>query len=472
MLIWVIDFVAIFTTQCKNDLTMQTVNPSIFKAYDIRGTYPEELNEDSAYIIGRAFVEYFKVKEVAVGYDMRTSSPKLWESLTQGIADAGALVVNLGMIGSEVLYFTVGKFNLEAGIMITASHNPPKYNGFKMVTKGAVPIGADTGIYDFRDFAAEQTYQRLNKDVLVRDLAPYPAFKEAINDLVNLNELPKLKVVVDAGNGMGGQMFSEIFSDTNLEIVPMYFEPDGTFPNHEANPAKEENVEELKKKVVEENADLGIALDGDGDRAFFIDEKGEYSLGYYIVSLLSKKMLEKYPGAKIVHENRLKWAIEDSVKEAGGESVVYIAGHAFLKAKMREVDAVFGGETSSHFFYKDLYFADSSILTIALLLELIKDSGKTLHELLEDYRKTYFISGEINYEVDDADKVLERVKLIYSEKGYQIDDLDGIAVDHEREWRFSLRKSNTEPVVRLNVEGNNQEIVDQKIKEVEKLIKN
>lgn len=450
---------------------MTKTNPSIFKAYDIRGEYPNEINEDSAYTIGRAFVEYFKVKEVAVGYDMRISSPSMWESLTQGIADAGALIINLGMIGTELMYFAVGKFDFESGIMITASHNPPQYNGMKMVTKGSIPVGADTGIYDFRDYVLKQDYKMLKKDLEVRDLDPYLPFREAIHELVDLHTLPKLKIVVDAGNGMGGEMMTRIFTGTNLEIVPMYFEPDGTFPNHEANPTKEENVADLKKRVIEEKADLGIALDGDGDRAFFIDEKGEYSLGYYMVGILAKKILDKYPKAKIVHENRLKWAIEDSVKEAGGESIVYIAGHAYLKAKMREVDAVFGGETSSHFFYKDLYYADSSMLTIALLLELIKDTGKSLHQILEDYKAKYFISGEINYEVEDADIVLEKVKKHFEDKGLPIDNLDGVAVDQGREWRFSLRKSNTEPVVRLNVEANNQKLVDEKVKEVEDLLK-
>lgn len=450
---------------------MTKTNPSIFKAYDIRGEYPTEINEDSAYTIGRAFVEYFKVKEVAVGYDMRISSPSMWESLTQGIADAGALIINLGMIGTELMYFAVGKFDFESGIMITASHNPPQYNGMKMVTKGSIPVGADTGIYDFRDYVSKQNYTVLKKDLEVRDLDPYLPFREAIHELVDLHTLPKLKIVVDAGNGMGGEMMTRIFTGTNLEIVPMYFEPDGTFPNHEANPTKEENVADLKKRVIEEKADLGIALDGDGDRAFFIDEKGEYSLGYYMVGILAKKILDKYPKAKIVHENRLKWAIEDSVKEAGGESIVYIAGHAYLKAKMREVDAVFGGETSSHFFYKDLYYADSSMLTIALLLELIKDTGKSLHQILEDYKAKYFISGEINYEVEDADIVLEKVKKHFEDKGLPIDNLDGVAVDQGREWRFSLRKSNTEPVVRLNVEANSQKLVDEKVKEVEDLLK-
>jgi phosphomannomutase len=454
----------------QNAVHMNPINPSIFKAYDIRGVFPEEINEDTAYTIGRAFVEYFKVKEVAVGYDMRVSSPSMWESLTQGIADADALVVNLGRIGTEVMYFTVGKFELEAGIMITASHNPPQYNGMKMVTKGSVPVGADTGIYDFRDYVAKQNYEMLKKEIQVRDIEPYAPFRVAINDLVDLHELPKLKVVIDAGNGMGGEMIERMFIGTNLEIIPMYFEPDGTFPNHEANPTKEENVADLKKRVVAEKADLGIALDGDGDRAFFVDNEGEFSLGYFIICLLSKKVLDKYPGAKIVHENRLKWAIEDTVKAAGGVAVEYIAGHAYLKAKMREVDSVFGGETSSHFFYKDLYYADSSMLTIALLLELLKDSGKSLHQLLTEYKSKYFISGEINYEVEDASVTLEKVKSHFESEGFKIDELDGVAVDSDRDWRFSLRKSNTEPVVRLNVEGKSQNLVDEKVKEVEKLI--
>lgn len=445
------------------------IDTSIFKAYDIRGTYPEQINEETAYKIGRAFVEYINVKEVAIGRDMRVSSPALFAELVKGINDSGAKVIDLGMIGTEVMYFAVGNYGYESGIMLTASHNPPQYNGMKMVRKGAVPIGADTGIYDLRDMVAGNEYERINAPSQIESKDAYPDFRKKINSLVDLSNLPELKVVVDAANGMGGQLFNSVFSDTNLEVIPMYFEPDGTFPNHEADPLKEENVADLKARVIQERADLGIALDGDGDRCFFIDNNGNYSSGYYLVAILAKKILEKYPNANIVYENRLKWAIQDTLKTSAGNGIAAKAGHSYLKAKMREVDAVFSGETSSHFYYKDMFYADSSMLTIALILELIADTNKSLAELLEEYRNKYFISGEINYEVEDADETLAKVKSKYANE--ELDELDGVAIDHGREWRFSLRKSNTEPVVRLNVEANSQELVRQKVQEVERLIK-
>lgn len=444
---------------------------SVFKAYDIRGVYSTQLTEALAYKIGRAYVDYLNIKEVAVGYDMRISTPKLRDALIQGITDAGANVIDLGMVGSETVYYAIGHFEYPGGIMVTASHNPSHYNGFKLVRKGVIPIGENGGMKDIKQLVKQSEYRPLNLHVKPTRLDPTPAFKEAVTRLVDFTKFKPFKIVVDAGNGLGGELFNKIFSNTQLEIIPMYFEPNGSFPNHEPNPMKPENVAELRKRVVEEKADLGLSLDGDGDRCLFIDENGDYTLGYFIVALLAKKMLEKYPGAKIVGENRLKWAIQDTVAANGGEAVIYRPGHVFLKEKMREVGAVFGGETSSHFFYKDLYFADSSMLSIALMLELMTETNSKLSELFAPFTSKYFISGEINFEVKNADETLAHVKKFYADGGFPIDELDGIAVDNHREWRFSLRKSNTEPLVRLNVEGQSQEIVDKMTKQVEALIK-
>jgi len=446
------------------------IDTSIFKAYDIRGTYPSQLNEETIYKIGRAFVEFLKVKEVALGYDMRLSTPSLKPHLIAGINDAGAKVIDLGMIGTEVMYFVVGKMGFESGIMLTASHNPPQYNGMKFVSKGSAPISGETGIYEIRDMVVNNTYERKNVPTVIEEFDPFPEYVSAINKLVDISKLKAKKIVVDAGNGIGGLLVQKVFANSKLEIIPMYFDLDGSFPNHQADPIKEENTADLRKRVIEEKADLGIALDGDGDRCFFIDENGKYSLGYFVTAILAKKMLEKYPNAKIVHETRLLWALEDEIKKAGGTPVSSKAGHSYLKAKMREVDAVFSGEVSSHFFYKDMYFADSSMLTIALILELLTKKNASLSELFAPFRSKYFISGEINFEVENADEALAKVKKYFEDLGFVADELDGVSFADDRNWRVNLRKSNTEPLVRLNIEANSQNLVDEKVKELTTLI--
>ena len=449
------------------------IDKAIFKAYDIRGVYPSQIDEGGIYDLGQAFVKHLKVKEVAVGHDMRVSTPKLLPHLIAGINDAGAKVVDIGFIGTEVMYFAVGKFKLESGIMLTASHNPPEYTGLKMVKKDSIPLDEET-IKVIGEIAIKGLRSKKRGWVApnIVKLDPFPGYKKAIYSMVEVEDLEPLKVIVDAGNGMGGVLIDKVFSNSPIKITKMYFEPNGNFPNHIADPLKEENTLELRKRVVEEKADLGIALDGDGDRCFFIDRYGKYSLGYYIVALLAERMLKKYPGAKIVHENRLLWAIEDRVKQAGGIPVVSKAGYAIMRPLMRKIESVFGGETSSHFFYKNLYYADSSMATIALMLEIISESGKTLDQILEPFREKYFLSGEINYEVSNANITLKKIKEFYQLKGYKIDELDGIAVEDGRNWRFSLRKSNTEPLIRLNVEAKSQDIVDNKVSEILKLIKN
>jgi len=446
------------------------IDPTIFKAYDIRGIYPDQIDEDGAYKIGRAFVDFLKIKEVAVGYDMRLSTPKLLPHLIQGINDAGAKVIDIGLTGTELMYFSVGHFGYESGIMMTASHNPAKYAGMKMVKAKSMPIAGDTGLMDICDLAINSNYQRTNLPKNIEKIDPFLEYKKKINEIYPIDKIKPFKVVVDAGNGMGGILVNKTFGGSALEIVPMYFEPDGSFPNHEANPIKDENTKELRKRVVEEKADLGIALDGDGDRCFFVNENGQISLGYYLVALIVEGMLKKYPNSKIIYENRNKWAIEDAIEKHGGIPVATPAGFAIMRPILMREEGAFGGETSSHFFYKDTYYADSSMATMAIVLGLMTDSGKKWSEILKPFRNKYFISGEINFKVDDANKVLEKIKKHYADIGLPIDELDGVAVDKDRDWRFSLRKSNTEPLVRLNVEGKSQEIVDVKTKEVETLI--
>ncbi len=447
------------------------LNPSIFKAYDIRGTYPDQLDEDGVYKIGYAFVKHLKVKQVAVAYDMRTMNPKLKPSLYQGIADAGASIVDLGLIGTEMMYFAVGHFNYESGIMLTASHNPPQYCGMKMVSKGAYPIGIETGLKEISEIALALESQTTHVEPSITTQEVFSAYREKINSLVDLSSLKKFKIVVDAGNGMGGYMLERILNNTNLEIIPMYFEPDGTFPNHIPDPMKEENVQALAARVKAENADLGIGLDGDADRCFFVDNTGEAFLGYFVVAIIAELMLKKYPNSKIVHEPKVYWAIQDKVRENGGTPLLEKTGHSFIKARMRQEDSVFGGETSSHFYYKDTAYADSSFLTIALMLENLQKKNLNLSDIMTEYKKKYFLSGEINYTVQNADTTIQKVEDFYTSQGLVADKLDGIAFDKDRDWHMSLRKSNTEPLVRLNIEAKSQDLVAKITSEVENIIK-
>lgn len=449
------------------------INPSIFKAYDVRGIYPTDINEEVAYQVGRHFVEMLGVKEVVVGYDARVSGPSMVEALEQGIADAGATVIELGMTGTEVLYFAVGNNNFESGIMVTASHNPKEYNGLKLVRRGPQALSGTDGLNELRDRIINSPAERLNKEVVKKTFDPYQQMREKIFSLVDLPEGQKLKVVVDPGNGVGGILFDNIYGNhPNLEIHRMYYEPDGTFPNHESNPAKEENVEELKAKVKELNADLGIALDGDADRVFFIDETGGYIPGYYMNVLLGSKMLERNPGAKIFHECTYAWAIDDSIRNAGGETIEGKPGHSFIKAVMRSDPAiVFAGESSSHYFFKDMYYSDSSMLATGLLFEILLTTKQPLSQFISSLRTQYPISGEINFTVSDTAAVMTRVEEKYSRlEGVAVTKPDGIVLEKGREWRISVRSSNTEPLVRLNVEASNQEELAKVLAQAKELI--
>jgi len=445
-----------------------------FKAYDIRGIYPSEINESFYFKLGVSITKFLNAKTLLVGFDARPSSKSLFKALVNGANENGVKVSTIGMTGTEVMYFTVGDMGFDAGVMITASHNPKEYNGLKVVGKGAFPVGEANGLKEIEKLVMdmeEPSAELLNKTPLYDEYDPYPRFREKINSIVNLSELPNLKVAVDAGNGTGGLVFNKIFKDTALDVTELYFEPDGTFPNHEANPTKPENLMDIKNVVKSENYDLGIALDGDGDRVVFIDDTGEDSVGYYIFTLLIEHLLNKIPNAKIVHENRLYWAIDDVINRNGrATSIESKAGHSFIKAKMREFNAEMGGETSSHFFYKEMYYADSSVLTIALILEMMKKSGKSLRKMLSALKSKYFVSGEINFKVNSPDVILNRIKAHYTKLGFEMDELDGIAFDKDRDWHVSLRKSNTEPLIRLNVEAKNQELVTKMVKEIESFI--
>ena len=431
------------------------LEPKVFKAYDVRGIYPVELDEDGAGAIGRAYVEQFEPATIAVGRDMRLSSPTMQEAFMRGAAEAGADVVDIGMIGTEMLYYAVGELGLDGGATITASHNPKEYTGAKIVRRGALPVGADSGLLDIRDRALPledvsggQAASVAGK-VDARDV--YPGFVDKVLSFIDPEAVEPLRVVVDAANGMAGAMLPPILDRLPLDAVRCYFEPDGSFPNHEPNPLLEENREFIVARVKEEGADLGIAFDGDADRCFFVDDTGEFVPGDFVTALLAESMLEKHPGGTIIYDVRASWAVRDTVERLGGTAVMSRVGHAFIKLLMREVDAVFAGEVSGHYYFRDFYQADSGTIPALLVLELVSRRGQKLSELLRPLRERYFLTGEINTPVADVALTLQRLKEHFADQG-EISHLDGISITAE-DWHLNVRPSNTEPLLRLNLEA-------------------
>jgi phosphomannomutase len=436
------------------------LEPKAFKAYDVRGIYPSELDEAGAYAIGRAYVEQFEPKAIAVGRDMRVSSPSIARAVIQGAADGGAEVKDLGMIGTEMLYFGVGELDLDGGVMVTASHNPKEYTGMKIVRRGALPVGGDSGLLEIRDRALEIDVPELVDDPPAESVDIYPAFVERVLSFIDVGEMKPLRVVIDAGNGMAGVMLPPILERLPLDAVTCFFEPDGTFPNHEPNPLLEENREFIVGKVKEERADLGIAFDGDADRCFFVDDTGEFVPGDFVTALLAESMLEKEPGAKIIYDVRASWAVPDVVERHGGTPLVNRVGHAFIKERMRKEGALFGGEVSGHYYFRDFNQADSGTIPALLMLELVSKRGRPLSELLRPFRERYFITGEINTPVPDVALKLQELKEHFSGEG-EVSHLDGISVTAE-DWHMNVRPSNTEPLLRLNLEALAPDLMEQK----------
>jgi phosphomannomutase len=435
------------------------LDPKVFKAYDVRGIFPGELNEEGAYAIGRAYAEQFEPKEIAVGRDMRLSSPPMAAAVVSGVADAGVAVVDIGMVGTEMLYFAVGELGLDGGIAVTASHNPKEYTGMKIVRRGALPVGGESGLMEIRDRAQRGSFAERPKGA-IRAEDVYPAFVEKVLSFIAVDAVSPLRVVVDAANGMAGAMLPPVLERLPLEAVRCYFEPDGSFPNHEPNPLLPENREFIVTKVTEEGADLGIAFDGDADRCFFVDDTGEFVAGDFVTALLAESMLEKEPGAKIIYDVRASWAVRDTVLAAGGTPLVNRVGHAFIKHRMREEDAVFGGEVSGHYYFRDFSQADSGVIPALLMLELVSKKGRPLSEILRPFRERYFITGEINSRVDDVPLKLQELKEHFSRQG-EVSHLDGISITAE-DWHLNVRPSNTEPLLRLNLEALDRELMERK----------
>jgi phosphomannomutase len=439
------------------------LDPKVFKAYDVRGIYQDELDEEGARAIGRAYVEQFEPRKIAVGRDMRMSSPSMAAAAVEGAASAGADVLDLGLVGTEMVYFAVGELGLDGGIMVTASHNPKEYTGMKIVRRGALPVGGESGLLEVRDRAVREA-KASDESGQVEEHDIWPAYVERVLSFVDVSAIRPLKVVIDAANGMAGVMLPPVLEQLPIDARPFYFEPDGTFPNHEPNPLLPENREFIVSKTLDEGADLGVAFDGDADRCFFVDDTGEFVPGDFVTALLAASVLEKEPGSRIIYDVRASWAVPETIENGGGEALINRVGHAFIKHRMRKDGAVFGGEVSGHYYFRDFSQADSGVVPFLLMLELISKSGRKLSELLAPFRERFFLTGELNTPVSDVPLKLQELKERFAAEG-TVSHLDGLSVDAD-DWHFNVRPSNTEPLLRLNLEARSQELMERKRDEV------
>jgi phosphomannomutase len=439
---------------------------AIFKAYDIRGLYPSEIDEDVARRIGAAFVEFTRAPSIALGRDMRPSSPALTEALAAGAAGAGATVLDVGEVSTDALYFASGALDVPA-VMFTASHNPPRYNGIKLCRQQAAPIGVDSGLQEIRTIAE-------GRDFIDRDQAGAIEKKDVLEDyaahcrkLVDTDVLRPLKVAIDAGNGMAGKTVPIVFDPLPFEVVPLYFELDGTFPNHPANPIELDNIADLRNVVRDQGCDVGIAFDGDADRMFLVDERAEPISGSLTTALVAEQLLKKWPGESIIYNLICSWTVPEVVRENGGKPIRTRVGHSYIKEVMAKTGAIFGGEHSGHYYFRENFRADSGMIAALLVLEALSKSDKPLSELLQPFRR-YASSGEINSEVADQLATVERLASEYA-NGKQ-DRTDGLTVEYES-WWFNVRPSNTEPLLRLNLEAVSEELMVAKRDEVLSLIR-
>jgi phosphomannomutase len=432
--------------------------PEIFKAYDIRGVYGDDLDAGTAHQIGRSFARVIGALEdkptsqlsLGLGRDMRLTAPEMAAAYRDGMVAEGATVLDAGQVGTEMLYFLVGSRELDGGLMCTASHNPKRYTGAKLVGRGALALSGDAGLAEVRDRIADGLGDPAGAPGSVTDVDVYSDFQAAALGFIDAGAIKPLKVVVDGGNGMAGPMVGPLLEQLGLELSEAYFTPDGNFPDHEPNPMLPENREFIMGEVIRRGADLGIAWDGDADRCFFIDETGRFVDGDFLTALMSESMIEKNPGATVLFDVRASRAVADTAARVGGKALMNRVGHAFFKTRMRSEGAVFGGEVSGHYYFRDFYCADSGTLPALLILELLSARSATMSQLLEPYRSTYFISGEINTEVSDQQGKLDAIADRY--RGGRRTDLDGISIDYD-DWHFNVRSSNTEPLLRLCLES-------------------
>jgi len=434
-----------------------TIDPSIFKAYDVRGIHPDQMDEDIAYRIGRGFARVISDLEqtpveqlrLGLGRDMRLSAPAMAARYAEGMRDEGAAVIDAGQVGTEQLYFLVGDRALDGGLMCTASHNPKAYTGAKLVRRGALPLSGDAGIQDVRR-QIEDGLGVAPGGGTVEQVDVYAEFQAAALQLIDSSKVKPLKVAVDGGNGMAGPMVGPLLTRLGLDLTETYWTPDGNFPGHGPNPLLPENRQFIIDKVRETGADLGIAWDGDADRCFFIDDNGDFVDGDFLTAILASHLLAKRPGETILYDARASRAVADTVSAAGGTAEVNRVGHAFFKTRMRKEGAIFGGEVSGHYYFHEFYNADSGTIPALLVLEKLSAEGEKLSELVGAYRSKYFISGEINSEVDDPQAKMNEIEQRYSDA--KITHIDGVSVDYD-DWHFNVRPSNTEPLLRLCLES-------------------
>lgn len=439
----------------------------LFKAYDLRGQVPDDLNEEIAYRIGRAYCEIYQPKTVAVGFDIREESPMISDALMKGLVDGGATVHYIGLSGTEEVYFATFHGNLDGGIMVTASHNPKGHNGMKLVREQSKPISGDTGLKDIENLVYGKDYFDAEKTTGSIELrADKTDYIQHLLSYIDLGQLKPLKIVANPGNGGAGIICKLLEQHLPFEFIYINDEPDGSFPNGVPNPLLKDNQEATARVVRETGADLGIAWDGDFDRCFFFDSDGRFIEGYYLVGLIAEMLLLKSPGADIIHDPRLTWNTIEQTEAAGGKAVQSKCGHAFIKEIMRERDAIYGGEMSAHHYFRDFAYCDSGQIPWLLIAELMCRSGKSMKELVDERIAKFPCSGEINFTIDDAPTAIANVKAHFDTQGGELDTIDGISFSFP-DWRFNLRASNTEPLVRLNVESRgNEALVWQKVDEI------
>jgi phosphomannomutase len=454
-----------------------SLDQSIFKAYDVRGLYPEQIDEKVAYRVGRAFARVLPDLQggpregglrLALGHDMRLHSPALAQALTRGLVDEGCRVLDIGMVGTEMVYYAIGSRNLDGGVSVTASHNPKAWAGFKLLREGALALSGDSGIPDVQREAESGDFSSSSGEGSVEHADIHEEFQHHVLGFIEPEVIRPMKLVLDGGNGMAGPMIGPIIDAFPVVADRLYFEPNGEFPGHEPNPLLPENRKLIIDTVLERQAELGIAWDGDADRCFFVDDQGEFVPGDFMTALLAEAILAKEPGATILYDVRASRAVKDTVERAGGKALVNRVGHAFFKTRMRETGAAFGGEVSGHYYFRDFWCADSGVIPALLVLELLSVRSKTMAELLVPYRSKYFISGEINSEVADQGAKMRELAERYSE--CDVSWLDGVSVDCGT-WHFNVRPSNTEPLLRLNLEAFSKEEMEARTEEILSIIR-
>jgi phosphomannomutase len=452
------------------------LDPEIFKAYDVRGIYPDQIDEDVAYRLGRAFARVLADlqdgevvgQRIAVGHDMRVHSRPLAVAVARGLSDEGCRVMDIGLVGTEMVYYAIGSRDLDGGVSVTASHNPREWAGFKLLRRGALALSGDSGIPDVQREAESGDFSAPSAPGEVSQADIYEPFQRHALGFIDADAIRPMQVVLDGGNGMAGPMVGPIIDRFPIDQHRLYFEPNGEFPGHEPNPLLPENRQLIMDTVLERGAELGIAWDGDADRCFFIDERGEFVPGDFLTALLAQAILAKEPGATILYDVRASRAVPETVEAAGGRPLVNRVGHAFFKSRMRETGAVFGGEVSGHYYFRNFWCADSGVIPALLVLELLSVRGRAMADLLEPYRNRYFISGEINSTVSDQEAKMKEIAKRYSD--CELSWLDGVSVDCGT-WHFNVRPSNTEPLLRLNLEATTKEDMENHTEEVLELIR-